>query len=320
MKRHRDNLTTEREKPGGVNFESHASKRVSFVLTTKNQAENLQKTLESHRTLIHSDDELLIIDGLSTDHTAKVVKQYADMVDIFISEPDISSMDALNKGILGSRGKYIKHLTDDDVIYPEATEQAIQVLDEHPEIDLLVCGGTKQKGDNTYPVWLPPGTNYGSSVEDGFKYGTCGVGFVVRRSAFSRIGLFHPTNVAADREFVVRAIKQGASVKFCRINLFNHPIFDQSFHIIHGQESKSDDRSLVKRYCSKRFYYRYLLAHSFRKYGLYYMILRPLNITAFLRNDGFTGALRRIFKLFRRKGEPILSKKDKDYIWDGGFS
>lgn len=48
-----------------TNFEALASKRVSYVIMTKNKAEYLRKTLELHRELIKPDDELIIIDGLS---------------------------------------------------------------------------------------------------------------------------------------------------------------------------------------------------------------------------------------------------------------
>ena len=49
--------------PEKSTFEAYASKRVSFIIMTKNRAEHLQKTLELHRELIKPDDELIIIDG-----------------------------------------------------------------------------------------------------------------------------------------------------------------------------------------------------------------------------------------------------------------
>ena len=304
-----------------TNFEAHASKRVSFIITTKNRAEHLRKALVLHHKLIHPDDELIIVDGLSTDHTAEVVNEYANLVDLFISEPDKSGAHALNKGILISRGKYIKQLPDDDVFYPEAMEQAIRVMEEHPEVDLLVCGGTRQIGERVNTVCLPPGTNYGSSVEDVFKYGATGVGFIYRRSGFSQIGLFHPTNLAADKEFVLNAIKNGANVKFCRINLYHHPILEHSVTVKYAQNHKNHSYGLIKQYCSKRFYYQFRLDRWFRKYALYRLIRLPSNFVTLLRREGILGALRRIVQiLLRKKVEPVASVEARDYMWDGGFS
>lgn len=309
--------------PEKSTFEAYASKRVSFIITAKNRAEYLQKTLELHRELIKPDDELIIIDGCSTDHTSEVVNQYADQVDIFISEPDLSPGHALSKGMLVSRGKYIKQLPDDDVIYPAAMEQAIQVLEEHPEVDLLVCGGTRQRGDKITTVWLPPGTNYGSAMEDVFTYGACGIGFVIRRSALPLIGLY-PLGIADDREFAIHAIENGANVKFCRINLFHHVIHEHSCVIKEAPAHKSHNYSLIRQHCSKRFYYQYRLDGLLRKYALCRLLLlmmRPSYLVAFLRREGISEALRRIVMiLFRSKNGPDSSVKVKEYIWDGGFS
>ena len=204
-------------------FDAYASKRVSFILTTKNRAERLDRVLTLAQEYVKPEDELIIVDGLSTDHTVEVINRHSDIVDILISEPDLNASHALNKGILLSRGKYIRPICDDDVLHPEAMEQAIRVLEEHPEVDLLVCGGTRQKEECIYPFYLPPGTDYGRSVEDLFRYGVCGAGFIIRRSAISLIGLI-PMGVATDGAFVAQSISRGGNVKFCRINLFHHPI------------------------------------------------------------------------------------------------
>ncbi|MDP3880116.1 MAG: glycosyltransferase, partial [Dehalococcoidales bacterium] len=149
-------------------LEGYASKRVSFIVATRNRAEYLMQALERSRTLVTPEDELIIIDGGSTDNTAEVVRKYSDIVDIFISEPDKGPGHAFSKGMLLARGKYLKQLPDDDIVHPSAMEQSIRVMEEHPEIDLLVCGGTREIGGKVKPVWLPPGTNYGYSPRDIF--------------------------------------------------------------------------------------------------------------------------------------------------------
>lgn len=303
-----------REKSSGANFESHASKRVSFVLATKNRAERLQKTLEMHRELVHPDDELIIIDGLSTDHTAEVVNQYADLVDVFISEPDTCPAHAFNKGMLLSRGKYIKLQTDDDVIYPEAMEQAVQVLEEHPEVDLLMCGGTRQRGDQLSTVYVPPGTNYGEKVETVFRYGASGVGFIIRRSTLARIGLFETTNWVADKDLVLRAVSQGANVKFCRINLFHHPIYEHSVTVSKNREFQADDNRLRRQYYPLSSYWRYRLKRWYS--------------TGFLAWLGHHSRLKSIARIpldiagkisGQKQGEKA-SPDVEGFTWDGGFS
>lgn len=309
-----------------TNLEALASKRVSFIIFTKNRSAYLEKALALSRKLIHPDDELIIVDGLSTDYTAEVVNNYADLVNIFISEPDISANHAFNKGILLSRGKYIKHLSDDDEFYPEGMEQAIKVLEAHPEVDILYCGGIRQRGEIISNVYVPPGVNYGKSVKDVFLYGASGVGFVYRRSALSRIGLIHPTDLDADQEIILRAISRGANVKFCRINLFYHPIMSHSVTTSHRRGWERDRNRLIRQYCSLRFYCWYRWCRPLRWYYVnrwwkrrwlpWLLNLPGVHRTARAFRDIVLIALRR-----KRIDTGVQqTPEEKLYIWDGGFS
>lgn len=303
-------------------LEACASKRVSFIITTKNRAEYLRKAFENHRKLIHPEDELIVIDGLSTDNTLEVVKQYASIVDALVSEPDFSGAHALNKGILIAHGKYIKQLADDDEYYPEAMEKAIRVMKEHPEVDLLLCGGTRRKNNRISNVYVPPGKNYGEKVENVFIYGACGTGFLIRRSSLSRIGLLHPRDIAADKELVLRAIKCGANVKFCRINLFDHSIYEHSVTVRQQRESERDSNRLLKQYCPLDFRIRYRLSRLKTK--------KVDNIMAWLtghpRLAAPLKALRDSLKKTEAKtgpGTTVFQQQEQtasDVKWDRGFS
>jgi len=309
-------------------FDAYSSKRISFILITKNRAEYLQKTLELHRELVHPDDELIVIDGLSSDNTAGIVSGYPDIVDVFISEPDKNATHAVNKGIVISRGRYIKHLADDDVIYPEAMEQAIETLEKHPEVDLLVCGGIRQVGEHSSAVYIPPGVNYGNNTRDVFKHGACGTGFVIRRSSLAKIDLFYQDNLVSDNEFALRAISRGANVKFCRINLFHHPIISHSVTASHHRGWERDRNRLLRQYCSFWFYCWYRWLRPLRWYYVTRWLNRSL-VTAFFKVPGTLGAARALRKIVRSATggtqttqtvgvrmpeEPLCN------IWDGGFS
>ena len=289
-------------------FDAYASKRVSFILTTKNRAERLDRVLTLAREYVQPEDELIVVDGLSTDHTVEVINRHSNLVDIFLSEPDISCAHALNKGILLSRGRYIRHICDDDLTHPDAMEQAIQVLEEHPEVDLLVCGGTKQRGEHIYVVCLPPGTNYGKSVEDAFRYGSCGAGFIIKRSAIPLIGLL-PIGAAADVGFVVQSISRGANVKFCRIKLYHHPIYDHSYTVKNRREWEMDVVRIRNQYG--------LVESRPRLKAAILQILRRYTPT-FIK-----GPLRSIVKRLRKRRQIGSQENDSAHggpLWDGGFS
>ena len=240
-----------------VTLEEQSSRRVSFILVTKDHAAYIGAALELSRQLVGPEDELIVVDGASTDGTTEVITRYGDLVDVFISEPDDNPTHALNKGILVARGRYIKQITDDDTIYPEAMEQAIDVLDRNPSIDLLVCGGTRELNGVVTPVYVPPGANYGQRPEDLFRHPFCGVGLVWRRRAIPHMGLLNNFGGATDGEFVLQAIQRRAEVKFCRINLFHHTLYSHSYILHRQREWERDLNRLVKQYCSRRFYLKY---------------------------------------------------------------
>ena len=97
-----------------------------------------------------------------------------------------------------ARGKYIVLLPDDDRVHPDGVEAAIDLMEQDSGIDLLVCGGMKHFVNQhiSRPFYYGPGMRYGSRVEHAFTYGTCGNGFVIRRSTFAKAGLFPISAIA----------------------------------------------------------------------------------------------------------------------------
>ena len=292
----------------GRSFQDQASKRVSFVLTTRDRAEFVRKALASARDLVKPEDELIVIDGSSTGETAQVVSEYSDLVDRFVSESDLSPEHAINKGMLLSSGRYIKHLTDDDAFFSRPMEQAIQLLEDHPEVDILVCGGTRQLGNKCYPFYIPPGANYGSEPEDVFRYGICGCGILIRRSALSRTGLYDFAALASDGEYIARAIHHKANVKFCRVNLFHHPIYDHSRIIDRKRDYGRETDRIVKLYCSRAFYLKFRAKSVISRRP--WLRWPALAVRSVLRTILATLGSKRA----RVKNSP------QEPVWDGGFS
>lgn len=250
-------------------FDSFSSKRVSFCLATKDKAPYLEKALESFRDsgLITSKDELIIVDGNSADGTQEVVKKFSDIVTVFISEPDTSGQHAINKAFLLASGKYIKYLTDDDIYYSKATEQAVAIMEQHPEIDMLLCGGTKERNGRVWDYYVPRGIGYGRRSEDLFKYrGATGVGHFFRRSSLAKIGVLYPRRPSADSAFVLDFIKNGGVVRFCRINAYHHTIYDHSWVVAHRGEHIRDTFALCWEYCSFWFYIQFRFLTPFKKF------------------------------------------------------
>ena len=209
-------------------FEQTCTKRVSWVLTTKDRPRYFSEALSRARELKGEDDELIVVDGSGGGETADIISRWGSHVDLYIHENDERDTEAFNKGVLVSRGVFFKQLTDDDVFPPDGNHKAFDVMEAHPEIDMLLCGGMKTTGTVGHPVCLPPESNFGHLPSDVLRYGASGVGFFFRRKCFAKYGLLDKGWQIADNEYVLRLIQRGGCVRFCRLFTYIHPILKHS--------------------------------------------------------------------------------------------
>ena len=277
-------------------------KRISYILTTKNRAKSLNDALHRFKKIKTESDELIIIDGASTDNTIEIIEKHSKLIDHFISEPDSNPDEAGNKGFLLAKGKYIKQLADDDIYFSKGLEEAYKVMEKNPEVDMIVCGGIRKQGEKETLIYVHPGSDYGSSVDNMFMNGhpTSGMGVLFRSNLFYKVGLFETDRPYPDMGFILRSIYLGANVKFCRINMFYHPLSNNSITVKNEKRYNKEYKSLLNRYCSenyKKFYHRknkfwYRMLSTIPK-----ILIQLLSINKNKKNKGNT----------------------KKTIWDGGF-
>ena len=82
--------------------------------------------------------EHLVIDACSTDGTASVVAQYPHAQ--FFQEPDAGMSDAINKGFLKAKGKWVMWLNADDRLKPGAL-RAVKAYSENNHDADVIYGG-----------------------------------------------------------------------------------------------------------------------------------------------------------------------------------
>ena len=284
-------------------FETYSKKRVSYIFSTKNRPVLFEKSLRRIRPLVKPEDELIVIDGSTNEQTLTIIKKYKRFIDKYIHETDLSPGHGNNKGILVSEGKYIKLLTDDDIIFSTAIEKAINIMEKNPKIDILECGGILyyKLTKVTSVFYKPPGINFGKNIDDLFRYRSNGLAIILRRKSLAKIGLF-PTNLIADATFLINAFKANAIIKFCRIKLYKHVIHSEN--LSGGPEISNLIYSTIKNYSSKKYFLRYSLNWHISKYPAIKFFLSPVIL---------------INNFLKRKVNNKSGSK-QTYKWDGGFS
>jgi len=91
---------------------------ISIITVVYNAAKSLQKTIESVAVQEVKNFEYLIIDGGSIDGTVEMIESnYPNTIHNFLSEKDNGLYDAMNKGLLMAKGRFVWFLNAGDTIY-----------------------------------------------------------------------------------------------------------------------------------------------------------------------------------------------------------
>jgi glycosyltransferase involved in cell wall biosynthesis len=135
--------------------------RLTVITPNKNHRAGLMLAAESLRGQTFQDWEHLVIDSMSTDGSAEYAAGRAQTR--FVSAPDRSLEEALNKGLRLAEGKYVTFLLGyDSLIDPTWLQTAVDALESDPSCSMIsACTGAK--------VTDPP--NYGyASYPQGAKF------------------------------------------------------------------------------------------------------------------------------------------------------
>ena len=184
--------------------------KISIVTATYNSGATLSDTLRSILAQTHTDFEVIVADGGSTDNTADIVRQFAPQFGErlhWFSEPDRGLYDAMNKGIARATGEVVGILNSDDFYTDEHVLARVADALADPKNDACY-------GDVHYvaPGDLQMMTRYYSSRP--FRPWMMRLGFMpahpsfyCRRKCYAQYGTFDLSyTVAADFEQLLRLI------------------------------------------------------------------------------------------------------------------
>lgn len=181
--------------------------KISIVTPAFNSAKTIRHTIESVARQTYSNVEYIIVDGGSKDSTAKIVAQYADVVDVFISEPDLGVYDAMNKGIRAASGDIVAILNSDDFYtHPKVLEQIISLFRQTGADSVY---GDLQYVDQARPNHVIRHWESGKFERKNFLLGWMPPhpAFFVKRAVYQRYGLFNLSlKNSADYELMLRLL------------------------------------------------------------------------------------------------------------------
>jgi len=114
--------------------------QISIVTPNLNFGRFLEKTIRSLLLQGYPDFELIVIDGKSTDNSSEIIKKYDPWITYWVSEPDNSHSQAINKGFDRANGSILNWLCSDDILYPGTFAK---VASEYTSDIKLIVGDTQ---------------------------------------------------------------------------------------------------------------------------------------------------------------------------------
>jgi glycosyltransferase involved in cell wall biosynthesis len=112
--------------------------KLTVITPSYNQAEFLERTIQSVINQNYPNLEYIVIDGGSTDGSVEVIRKYEKYLTYWISEPDFGQSHAINKGLKMATGDWVCWQNSDDIFYPSAFSNFLTVAIKFPSLDLIV--------------------------------------------------------------------------------------------------------------------------------------------------------------------------------------
>ena len=188
---------------------------ITTIVAVLNNVDTLERCLESIIAQTHSNKELVVIDGGSTDGTLEILEARSAEITHWISEPDSGVYNAWNKALNHARGEWVCFLGADDYFWnDDVLTHLLPFLEEADASGIRVVYGRAAFIDQAGNVikligkpwekirWLMP---HGMPLPH--------PGLMHHRTIFQDHGRFDETfEIAADYELLLRELKNGQAL------------------------------------------------------------------------------------------------------------
>ncbi|HOV84329.1 MAG TPA: glycosyltransferase family 2 protein [Paludibacteraceae bacterium] len=173
----------------------------TLITINYNHADGLRKTIESVINQTYQDFQYIIIDGGSTDGSVEVIKEYADHIHYWISEPDNGIYHAMNKGISHSTADFLLFINSGDKLFDSTVlEKTVSSLNPNTEI---ASGKIQLIANEKKTILSPPSV---LSLYQSLYNSLTHPNTFIRRSLFEKYGYYNEQNkIVSDWEFFLRA-------------------------------------------------------------------------------------------------------------------
>lgn len=174
----------------------------SILVTVFNREAYLRQTLESILGSSVVDFEVIVVDDCSNDNSVEIARssvQSESRVRLYVNEKNLGDYANRNRAASLARGKYLKYLDADDLIYRHSLATMVDAMERFPDAALALSRNVIDP-EEPYPKLYSPKEFF---REHYFGKSPIGVGpsaAIIRRECFEAVGGFSGRQFVGDTE------------------------------------------------------------------------------------------------------------------------
>jgi glycosyltransferase involved in cell wall biosynthesis len=183
---------------------------VSVLMTVYDREKFLRTAIESVLVQSLEDFELIIVDDCSTDRSVEIARSYEfdRRVKVYINDNTLGDYPNRNRAAALARGKYLKYLDADDMMYPHALQVFVTDMEAFPNALFALTASPYYSWIT--PIWLNPHESYLIHYMGRGLLARSPCGAIIRRNAFQEFGPFSSERYVSDTKlWFVLARKSG---------------------------------------------------------------------------------------------------------------
>jgi glycosyltransferase involved in cell wall biosynthesis len=184
---------------------------VSVLMTAYNREKYIAEAIESVLASTYSNLELIIVDDCSKDNTLQIATNYQakdDRIKVYKNEKNLGDYPNRNKAASYAKGKYLKYVDSDDMIYPHSLSVMVEAMEQYPEAGF----GVSSRNQSTTICFTPKQAYHVHFFERGLlDYGPTGV--IIQTERFRLNNGFKPIRNVSDIDMWLRMAAKYAVVE-----------------------------------------------------------------------------------------------------------
>lgn len=175
---------------------------ISVLMTVYNREKYIAVAIESVMSSTYQNWELIIVDDRSKDESVAIANTFKvkdDRIKVFVNEQNLGDYPNRNQAASYAKGKYLKYVDADDMIYPHGLELLVYYMEQFPDAGYGLCSLAQDKFKK-FPFQLKPQEAYHRHYFEQQLFHKAPLSAIINKKVFDEQGGFTGKRMLGDFE------------------------------------------------------------------------------------------------------------------------